>query len=133
VKSLDDDGVRGKLQVSEEITFRLDGIKWMLVFLLVGGGIFGNYYFGAQPLLYRVLGLLLIAVVAAGIASQTAKGNAFVGLARGARVEAGKVVWPNRQERNQTTLVVVGFILLMALVLWGLDALIGWLATFVIG
>ena len=119
--------------MSEEAVFRFDGIKWALVFLLVGGGVFGNYYFGSEPLLYRVLCLLVIAGVAGAIGLQTAKGAAFWNLAQGARVEAGKVVWPNRQERNQTTLIVVGFILLMAMLLWGLDALFGWLATFVIG
>jgi preprotein translocase subunit SecE len=119
--------------MSEEAIYRLDGVKWSLVFILLGGGMYGNYYLGAQPLLYRVLGLLVVAILAAVVALQTAKGAAFWGLAKSARVEAGKVIWPNRQERNQTTLIVVGFILVMALLLWGLDALIGWLATFVIG
>ncbi len=119
--------------MSEEANFRFDAIKWALVFLLVGGGVFGNYYFGSEPLLYRVLCLLVITGLAGAIALQTAKGSAFWSLAQGARVEAGKVIWPNRQERNQTTLIVVGFILLMAMLLWGLDALFGWLATFVIG
>ena len=119
--------------MNETVTFRFDGAKWALIFSLLGGGIFGNYYFVAEPLLYRVLALLVITAIATTVALQTAKGAAFWGLAQGARVEAGKVVWPNRQERNQTTLVVVGFILFMALLLWGLDALLGWLATFVIG
>ncbi len=119
--------------MNDTVIFRFDGTKWALVFMLVGGGIFGNYYFVAQPLLYRVLALLVIGAIAVLIATQTAKGAAFLGLAQGAKVEAGKVVWPNRQERNQTTLIVVGFILLMALLLWGLDALVGWLAAFVIG
>lgn len=119
--------------MNETVTFRFDGAKWALIFSLLGGGIFGNYYFVAEPLLYRVLALLVIVAIATTVALQTAKGAAFWGLAQGARVEAGKVVWPNRQERNQTTLVVVGFILFMALLLWGLDALLGWLATFVIG
>lgn len=119
--------------MSEETTFRLDGAKWMLVFILLGGGMYGNYYLGAEPLLYRVLGLLVVAIFAVAVVLQTAKGTAFWGLARSARVEAGKVIWPNRQERNQTTLIVVGFILVMALLLWGLDVLIGWLASFVIG
>ncbi len=119
--------------MSEDKVFRLDGVKWVLVGLLVAAGVFGNYYFGAHPLLYRVLALLALGAMAAAIAMQTAKGAAFLDLARGAKVEAGRVVWPNRQERNQTTLVVVGFILLMALLLWGLDALVGWLATLVIG
>ena len=119
--------------MTDEKVFRLDGLKWLLVALLVSGAVYGNYYFSAEPLLYRVLGLLLGGVLVAVVALQTEKGDAFWGLIKGARTEASRVVWPNRQERNQTTLVVVGFILLMALLLWGLDALFGWLASFVIG
>ncbi len=119
--------------MSEAAAKRFDGLKWAVVFALVGAGVFGNYYYNAEPLLYRVLVLVLLAVIAGAIALRTSRGGAALELARGARVEAGKVVWPTRQERNQTTLVVVGFILLMALILWGLDALFGWLATFVIG
>ena len=119
--------------MSEAATKRFDGLKWVVVFTLVGVGVIGNYYYNAEPLLYRVLALLVLAAVAGAIALRTARGASTLDLARGARVEAGKVVWPTRQERNQTTLVVVGFILLMALILWGLDALFGWLATFVIG
>jgi preprotein translocase, SecE subunit, bacterial len=52
---------------------------------------------------------------------------------KGANVERRRVVWPGRQERNQTTLVVLGFILVMALLLWGLDSLFGWLASLIMG
>lgn len=119
--------------VTEEKQFQLDGLKWALVALLVGGAVYGNYYFAAEPLLYRVLGVLAAVVVAAFVALKTEKGASFWGLLRGAQMEARKIVWPNRQERNQTTLIVLLVVVVMALLLWGLDALIGWLASLVIG
>jgi preprotein translocase subunit SecE len=42
-------------------------------------------------------------------------------------------VWPTRQETVQTTMIVVAFVLLVALILWGLDSFLGWLASLVIG
>jgi preprotein translocase subunit SecE len=42
-------------------------------------------------------------------------------------------VWPTRQEATQTTLIVFGFVLLMALILWGLDTLVGWAASSILG
>ena len=119
--------------VTEEKQYSLDGLKWLLVVLLVGGAAYGNYYFSAEPILYRVLGVVAAVIIAAFIALQTAKGAAFWTLVKGAQTEARKVVWPTRQERNQTTLVVVAVVLLMALLLWGLDALFGWLASLIIG
>jgi preprotein translocase subunit SecE len=112
---------------------RFDTVKWLLVGLLVAAGVVGNSYFADQSLLYRVLGLLALAAVAGLIALQTAKGAAFWTLVKGARTEIRKVVWPTRQETVQTTLIVVGFVLLVALFLWGLDGLLGWLVSLVIG
>ena len=117
----------------EEKQTQLDGLKWLLVALLVGGAAYGNYYYAAESLLYRVLVLVVVAVVASFIALQTAQGHAFWGLLKGAYTESRRVVWPTRQERNQTTLIVVAVVLLMALVLWGLDSLFGLLASLVIG
>lgn len=119
--------------VTEDKQYSLDGFKWLLVLLLVGGAAYGNYYFGAEPILYRVLGMVAAVIVAVFIALKTEKGASFWALAKGAQMEARKVVWPTRQERNQTTLIVVAVVLVMALVLWGLDSLFGWLASMVIG
>jgi preprotein translocase subunit SecE len=112
---------------------RFDLLKWLLVAALVVVGVVGNQYFSAEPVFYRVLGLLVIAVVAAVIALQTAKGQSFWVLAKEARVEIRKVVWPTRQETTQTTLIVVAVVLVMALVLWGLDSLLGWLVSLIVG
>ncbi|QKE61826.1 preprotein translocase subunit SecE [Aquipseudomonas campi] len=112
---------------------RFDSLKWLVVVALVVAGVVGNQYFSAEPLLYRVLVLLVLAVVAGFAALQTAKGQAFFALAKEARTEIRKVVWPSRQETTQTTLIVVAVVLVMALVLWGLDSLLGWLVSMIVG
>lgn len=112
---------------------RFDLLKWLVVAALVVVGVVGNQYFSAEPILYRVLALLVVAVVAAAVALQTAKGQSFFVLAKEARVEIRKVVWPTRQETTQTTLIVVAVVLVMALVLWGLDSLLGWLVSLIVG
>lgn len=111
---------------------RLDSVKWLLVVVLVLAGVGGNVYFAGQSLLYRVLALLVLAVVAGYVALQTAQGAAFWKLSKEAKVEIRKVVWPTRQEATQTTLIVVAFVLFAALLLWGLDTLLGWLASQII-
>jgi len=111
----------------------MNGLKWLVVLLLVVAGVAGNIYYDDQSLLYRVVGLLVLAVIAGFIALQTAQGAAFWRLAKESRVEIRKVVWPTRQESTQTTLIVVAVVLLTALILWGLDSLIGWLISMVIG
>jgi len=112
---------------------RFDTAKWIVVAALVAVAIVGNSYFSDQSLLYRVLGIVAISAVAGFIALQTAKGITFWTLVKGSRTEIRKVVWPSRQETVQTTLIVLAFVVLVALMLWGLDTLLGWLVSMVIG
>jgi preprotein translocase subunit SecE len=118
---------------SEASQSRFDTLKWLVVVVLIGAGVYGNSYFASEPLLYRVLGLLALALVAALVALQTAQGSAFWTLARESRTEIRKVVWPTRQETTQTTMIVVAFVIVVALILWGLDSIFGWLVSMVIG
>jgi preprotein translocase subunit SecE len=111
----------------------LDGLKWLLVVLVVAAAVGGNVYYADQSLLYRVLALVVLAVAAGYVAIQTTQGAAFWKLAKEARTEIRKVVWPTRQESTQTTMIVVGFVLLMSIILWGLDALLGWIVSLAIG
>lgn len=112
---------------------RFDLLKWLAVAALVVAGVVGNQYFSAEPILYRVLALLVVAALAGVIALQTAKGKAFWVLAKEARVEIRKVVWPTRQETTQTTLIVVAVVLVMSLLLWGVDSLLGWFVSLIVG
>lgn len=112
---------------------RFDSLKWLLVVVLIAVGVGGNVYFAGQSLLYRVIALLILAVLAVIVALQTMRGAEFWKLAKEARVEIRKVVWPTRQEATQTTLIVFAFVLVMALILWGLDTLVGWAASRILG
>ncbi|MEP1472043.1 MAG: preprotein translocase subunit SecE [Halieaceae bacterium] len=117
----------------ETTASRFDSAKWIVVFILLGAAVVGNSYFADQSLLYRVLGIVALSVVAGLVALQTAKGASFWTLVKGSRTEIRKVVWPTRQETVQTTLIVVAFVLVVALMLWGLDSFLGWLVSLAIG
>ena len=118
---------------SEEKEYRLDAAKWALVFGLVIVAVVGNSHFSAQPIYLRAPILMALAVFAVFIAHGTEKGSALWSLIQGAIVELRKVVWPTRQETNQTTLIVVVVVLVMSLVLWALDTVLGYIASKVIG
>ncbi len=110
---------------AEEQSGRFDAIKWILIGLVVAVGVAANVMFADQSLLYRVLGLLVLAGIALAIASQTVKGAALWSLIQGSRTEIRKVVWPTHQETLQTTAIVLVVVVIMALLLWGLDTLLG--------
>ncbi|MGO2133889.1 MAG: preprotein translocase subunit SecE [Marinobacter sp.] len=112
---------------------RFDLVKWLVVFVLVAAGVVGNQYFGAESLLYRVLALVGLAIVAAFVALQTGRGRRFATLLKEARVEIRKVVWPTRPELVQTTIIVVVFVLVVSLLLWGMDSIISLLVAGFIG
>ena len=118
---------------AERSTGRFDAMKWLVVFALIAAGVVGNQYFSAESVLYRVLALVALALVAAFVALQTDRGRRFATLLKEARVEIRKVVWPTRPELIQTTVIVVVFVLVVALLLWGMDSLISLLVSGVIG
>lgn len=118
---------------AEPVEFRFDALKWLFVVALVAAGVVGNSYFAEQALLYRVLGLVALGAIALFVAVNTAKGNAFYTLLQESLVEVRKVVWPTRQETNQTTLIVVAVVIIMGILLWLLDTFLGWLASLIIG
>lgn len=112
---------------------RHDGLKWVVVVILLALAVVGNAWFTDIALLYRVLGVVVLCAAAAGVALVTSRGRALVELARSARKEIQRVVWPTRPETVQTTAIVLAAILAVGLMLWAIDALIGWLMSSVIG
>jgi preprotein translocase subunit SecE len=118
---------------SVQSSSRLDVVKWLVVFLLITIGVVGNQYFAAESLLYRVIALVVMAAIAAFVAVQTARGARFAALLKEARVEIRKVVWPTRPELIQTTVIVIVFVLVVALMLWIMDSLISLLVAGYIG
>jgi len=118
---------------SEATSYRLDSLKWLLVAALAVTAVVGNSHFSSEPLLYRVLALLAVGGVCILIALQTEKGANLWRLLRESLVEVRKVVWPSRQETNQTTLIVIAVVIVMGFILWLLDTFFGWIAAMIIG
>ena len=110
-----------------------DWLKWLVVMAVLGGGVFGNWYYQDQSLLIRVGGLIALAIVALFVAIQTEKGNAAWVLMKEARSEIRRVVWPNWDEVFQTTMIVLVLVLVFALILWLLDSGLSWLVSSIIG
>ena len=119
---------------AESPQYKLDGLKWLVVVAIIAAGTVGNSYYAEQvAILYRVLAMVVLGLAAAFVALQTAKGAAFWELLKSAQIEMRKVVWPTKPETNQTTLMVLVVVFVMAILLWGLDALFGKIASFIIG
>lgn len=119
-----------KAETSEH---RFDSIKWIVAIAILAGGIYANSYYAAIEPLYRALAGVVIAAIAIAVALQTEKGAAAWALAREARTEVRKVVWPTPQETTQTTLIVVVVVIFVALILWALDSSLSWGVRGVIG
>ncbi len=111
----------------------MDKIKFVIIFLLVGAGIYGFYHYVDQPFLYRVLGLLVLISIAFGLAATTQAGSNGINFGRAAVVEMRKTVWPTKKETMQTTAIVMVMVVIMGLVLWLFDtilvSIIRWLTS----
>lgn len=112
---------------------RHDGLKWAAVVALLAVAIVGNTYFSGVGLLYRVLGVVVFCLLATGVALTTTKGRSLVTLARESKKEIQRVIWPTRPETVQTTAIVLVAILVVGLLLWLIDTLLGWAMSGVIG
>ncbi len=107
-----------------EVSNKLDTVKLIVSLMILLAGIAGFYYYAEESLLYRVLGLVAVVMVAAGIALTTATGQAILSFGRESRAEVRKVVWPTRQETIQTTLMVVVAVIIIGIFLWIVDMLL---------
>ncbi len=114
-----------ELQSEQTGGSRYDTPLLIAALALLLGGMFAFYYF--DPQLAKILRLaMLLGGVGASVflVSRTAAGGTIADYLRGANVERKKVVWPTRQESLQTTLVIAVFVVLLALIMWGLDSLL---------
>ena len=110
-----------------------DRLRWLAASVLIVAGIGGNWYFQSESLLLRVAAFLAIMVISILIIWNSRKGQEIVSLLRESRSEGRRVAWPTNQETNQTTLIVLVIVLIFSLILWGLDSLLGWVISSIIG
>jgi len=112
----------------------LDVALIVIALVAIGAGIWAFYHFeDAEAAWIRWLIVLAALVAAVMIALTSQIGRDLWGFIQGSRVELRKVVWPNRTETIQTTLVVFGFVGLAGVFFWLLDILLSWLAKMLTG
>jgi len=118
----------------EIITLRMQNyIRWSSALALIGLAVYGNSSFVEEPLLYRVIGVIIVAGLGLFVAASTIEGKDSLKIILESRTEIRRVVWPTRIETTQTTLIVLVAITIAALVLWGLDSLFGWATSQILG
>lgn len=98
-----------------------DKIKIVLALVAAFAGIVGFYLLSDKSTAVRSAVLVAGLVVAAGLAWTSTTGKNFIAFAQESIREARRVVWPTRNESLRITAVVFGFVLIMALFLWGAD------------
>ncbi len=105
----------------ETVGSTADRLKIALAVVAVIAGLAGFYILAQQPLVLRVATVLVGLAVGAGIAATSEPGKRFFAFGRESVAETKKVVWPSRKETVQTTAIVFGFVLIMAIFLWVTD------------
>lgn len=117
----------------EKQTQRSDLVLWMLVSTLVLAGVGTNFYFSAQSFYLRTAISLVLAVVTLLLCAKTEPGKTFIMFWHSSVIELRKVVWPTRKETVQMTLAVMLMVIVMGILLWTLDSILGKLMAWLLG
>jgi|SRR3954453_6577804 preprotein translocase subunit SecE len=101
-----------------------DKVKVGLAICAAVAGVVGFYLLAGQSTLVRSLALIAGLLVGIGLLWTSLSGQGFLAFAKEAIRETKKVVWPTRKEAMQITAIVFGFVLTMAIFLWGTDKIL---------
>ena len=113
-------------QTVETVVSAADRVKVVLAVAAVVAGLVGFYVLSGQPAIARVASVLAGLAVGAAIAWSSGPGQRFFAFSKDAWSEARRVVWPDRKETTQVTLIVFAFVLAMAVFLWLVDKTLEW-------
>ena len=111
-----------------------DTVKLVAAILIAVGGVVAFYALkGAQSDWVRWLAFVGALVLGAIVFALSQHGRDTWKFVLDSRIELYKVFWPTRQETGTTTLVVFGFVLIMGLFFWGIDALLALITRSLLG
>jgi len=91
------------------------------------------YYFSSEPLVVRVIGILLAFGISLAIFLKTILGKEAWLFTLDTRTEIRKVVWPTRAETMQTTTIVFIVVIIAAIFLWLFDMMLLWCVRLLTG
>ena len=100
--------------------------KLLLAGALVIGGLAAYYLLASQGSLIQWVGLLAGVVLGVVTFFVSEPGRRLWAFGRDSWREMYKVVWPTRKETMQTTAFVFAFAVAIALFLWMVDKVLGW-------
>ena len=92
--------------------------------LVVGMILF--YYFSDIRLFYRVVGMIAVLILSGYIGYQSDFGKLVYSYVTDSKIELKKVTWTTKQETTQTTLGVIFVVIVVGILLWLFDMLLGW-------
>jgi preprotein translocase subunit SecE len=84
------------------------------------------YYFSDIRLFYRVVGMIAVLILSGYIGYQSDFGKLVYSYVTDSKIELKKVTWPTKQETTQTTLGVIFVVIIVGILLWLFDMLLGW-------
>jgi len=111
----------------------LDKLKLAGAALCVVIGVWAYYHFSETALVLRILMVVAGLGAAAAVGWLTAPGRQFFAFAQDSIEEGKRVAWPTNKEALQTTGVVFGLVVVMAIFLAMVDGLLAWAMKFVMG
>ena len=103
-----------------------DKIKLIIALAIIAASLFVYYSQEEISVLYRVLGVVAALIIAFLISTKTEKGASTIAFIRASVVEMKKVVWPSKKETTQTTITVGVMVVIVGIILWTFDQIIGW-------
>ncbi|MCC7059626.1 MAG: preprotein translocase subunit SecE [Burkholderiaceae bacterium] len=113
-------------QTIDTVTTGADRAKVILAVAAVLAGLVAYYALGQQPTIARVGAVIGGLVVGAAFAAISGPGRRFFAFARDSWNESRRVIWPERKETTQVTLIVFAFVVAMAIFLWLVDKSLEW-------
>ena len=113
-------------QTVETVSSGADRAKVAAAVVVFLAGIVGYYLLDKQPEYVRYAVVLVGLALGVAIGWFSGPGQRLVAFGRDSWAETRRVTWPTRKETTQTTLVVFGFVLAMAVFLWVVDKSLEW-------
>jgi len=110
----------------ETITSGADRAKVALAVALVIAGLVGFYALSQQPMIARVGAIIGCLLAGAAVAWTSGPGQRCFAFSKDSWNETRRVVWPDRKETTQVTLIVFAFVVAMAILLWLVDKALEW-------
>jgi preprotein translocase subunit SecE len=111
----------------ETVNSKIDLALVSVAIVVVLAGVLGFSFLSDQSTLARVGILLGGIVIGLGIAWFSHPGKQFIAFARESYDEARRVTWPSRKETVNTTGIVFGFVVIMAIFLFIVDKSLEWI------